>query len=369
MRQLIAKDHRNKERIFPYIGGEEVNESPTHAHHRFVINFEDFPLHRADLGSLWVDANEEKRKAWLQLGSVPIDYPDPVAADWPDLLGIVELKVKPERLAQKDALGAQYWWRFLRLRAELRAVAGRLARVLVCTRHQEHFALGFLPTEAIFADSLVVITNDRWNSFAIMQSRVHETWARFFGSSLEDRFRYTPSDCFDTFPMPSKVESDSVLEQSGSAYYEFRATLMRNGNRGLTTTYNGFHDPDCDDSGILRLREMHDAMDRVVLDAYGWTDIKPKCEFILQFDEDHEEDDNGRQHKQKYRYRWPDEVHDEVLAALLKLNRERAVEEGQSDSDSQHPTMSRGADLKKSKVKRAKQISAAAQLTMSLSKE
>jgi hypothetical protein len=110
-------------------------------------------------------------------------------------------------------------------------------------------------------------------------------------------------------------------------------------------------------------------MDRVVLDAYGWTDIKPKCEFILQFDEDHEEDDNGRQHKQKYRYRWPDEVHDEVLAALLKLNRERAVEEGQSDSDSQHPTMSRGADLKKSKVKRAKQISAAAQLTMSLSKE
>ncbi len=39
MRRLIAKDPRNAERIFPYIGGEEVNDSPTHAHHRYVINF------------------------------------------------------------------------------------------------------------------------------------------------------------------------------------------------------------------------------------------------------------------------------------------------------------------------------------------
>ena len=39
MQRLIEKDPRNAERIFPYIGGEEVNTSPTHAHHRYVINF------------------------------------------------------------------------------------------------------------------------------------------------------------------------------------------------------------------------------------------------------------------------------------------------------------------------------------------
>ena len=39
MHELIAKDSRNSERIFAYIGGEELNESPTHAHHRYVINF------------------------------------------------------------------------------------------------------------------------------------------------------------------------------------------------------------------------------------------------------------------------------------------------------------------------------------------
>ena len=34
MQRLIAKDKRNAERIFPYIGGEEVNDSPTQSHHR-----------------------------------------------------------------------------------------------------------------------------------------------------------------------------------------------------------------------------------------------------------------------------------------------------------------------------------------------
>ena len=39
MRRLIEADPRNREVIFPYIGGEEVNSSPTQTHHRYVINF------------------------------------------------------------------------------------------------------------------------------------------------------------------------------------------------------------------------------------------------------------------------------------------------------------------------------------------
>jgi hypothetical protein len=46
MHRLIARDPRNAERIFPYLGGEEVNTSPTHAHHRWCIDFNDFPLRR-----------------------------------------------------------------------------------------------------------------------------------------------------------------------------------------------------------------------------------------------------------------------------------------------------------------------------------
>jgi len=41
-----------------------------------------------------------------------------------------------------------------------------------------------------------------------------------------------------------------------------------------------------------------------------------------------DEDPEGTSKRKKpWRYRWPEEVHDEVLARLLKLNQERAEEE------------------------------------------
>jgi hypothetical protein len=145
------------------------------------------------------------------------------------------------------------------------------------------------------------------------------------GSSLEDRLRYTPSDCFETFPFPANHETNSALEAAGQAYYEFRADLMVRNNDGLTKTYNRFHRPDEYSADILKLRELHDAMDRAVLDAYGWHDLQPKCEFFPEFDvEDDEESESVRPRQKRYRYRWPDDIHDEVLARLLALNRERA---------------------------------------------
>jgi len=104
--------------------------------------------------------------------------------------------------------------------------------------------------------------------------------------------------------------------------------MVRN-NEGLTKTYNRLNDPEEESADIVRLRQLHDAMDRAVLDAYRWTDKQPKCEFIAEFEDEDEEDENGRTRRKKYRYRWPDEVRDDVLAWLLELNRQRALEEGQ----------------------------------------
>ncbi len=71
---LIAKDDRNAERIFPYLGGQEVNTSLTQAYDRYVINFGHMTLEDA--------------------------------SQWPDLLSIVHDKVKPERFAQRTLAGA-----------------------------------------------------------------------------------------------------------------------------------------------------------------------------------------------------------------------------------------------------------------------
>ena len=139
--------------------------------------------------------------------------------------------------------------------------------------------------------------------------------------------RYGPSDCFETFPFSENWQTHSALEAAGKIYYEFRAALMVRNDEGLTKTYNRFHDPDERDPDILKLRELHAAMDRAVLDAYGWRDIPTDCEFLLDYEIDEEEWGNR---KKPWRCRWPDEVRDEVLARLLELNAARAQEEARS---------------------------------------
>jgi hypothetical protein len=144
---------------------------------------------------------------------------------------------------------------------------------------------------------------------------------------MKDDPVYTPSDCFETFPFPVGWTSDPTLEAIGTVYYEHRAALMVRDNEGLTTIYNRLNDPYDHDPGIERLRELHTEMDRAVLHAYGWDDIPTACEFLLDYEIDEEE--WGKKRK-PYRYRWPDDVHDEVLARLLLLNGERAAAEQRS---------------------------------------
>lgn len=301
MHRLIEKDPRNQERIFPYIGGEEVNSSPTHEHHRYVINFGEM-------------SEDEARK-------------------YPDLMAIVEEKVKPARIALPPKNGwnrtvAAKWWLFGADRKELVKAIAQCERVLVCLFCTPHASFTFLPNRCVFANTLNIFPLDNYAAFCTLQSRVHEIWARFFGSSLEDRLRYTPSDCFETFPFPTDWDTDPTLETIGQTYYEFRAQLMQRHSAGLTATYNRFHDPDEQDPDILHLRQLHAEMDRAVLDAYGWHDISTDCEFRLDYED---EDEGSSRRKKPWRYRWPEAVHDEVLARLLKLNHERAEAEKLGD--------------------------------------
>jgi hypothetical protein len=296
MERLIKKDPRNGEVIFPYIGGEEVNTSPAQSHYRYVINFGEY-------------SEEACRNRW------------------PELMGLVEVKVKPERDSQTRKARRERWWQHAEKQPALYTAITGLERVLVISQVGNAFGFAFLANNQVFSHRLIIFPSSSNALFAILQSRPHELWSRFFSYTLKDDFAYGPSDCFHTFPFPNKCETNPLLEAAGKTYYDFRAALMVRNDEGLTKTYNRFHDPDERDPEIAKLRELHAAMDRAVLDAYGWSDIPTDCEFLLDYEIDEEE---WGDKKRPYRYRWPDEVRDEVLARLLELNAARAKEESRS---------------------------------------
>jgi hypothetical protein len=249
--RLIRRNPQNERCITPYIGGEEINDSPSISPARFVVNFRDWPLRRADLGRKWLTSDEDARKEWLRSGIVPDDYSDPVAADFPDLLGIVEQRVRPERLAQKDEYGRRFWWRFLRTRPEMQKMLHGLARFIVLSRIGNALAFTFLPSGVVPSEKTVVFPFSTYEMFSVLQSRVHETWARFFSTTLKDDLSYTPSISFEPFPLPADLAAYPEIEAVGRAYFELRATLMQRYQRGLTGINNLFNDPDSDDLGNL----------------------------------------------------------------------------------------------------------------------
>lgn len=180
-------------------------------------------------------------------------------------------------------------------------------------------AFSWIPSSVIVGAPHNVITMPGRAPFAALQSRVHEVWTRYFASSLEDRLRYTPSDCFETFPFPPLDVSS--LSDLAEAYHAHRAALMVTRNEGVTTIHNRFHDPSEHAEDIRRLRELHHDLDRAVLCAYGWDDLAERAAPA------HLTEDDEPDHRYQGRLFWPGLFRDEVLARLLDLNRARAAEE------------------------------------------
>jgi hypothetical protein len=317
MKLLISKNSRNADRIFPYIGGEETNNSATSAHRRYAVDFEDFPLRRDNSLASWMTLTADERKLALAEGTVPQDYPEPVAEDWPDLIGVIERRVKFSRASHSTA----HWWHYERRRGELYRTIGPFEHVLALSRVSPQLGIARLPSKMVYAESMVIFAFPGFAPFSVLQSRIHEIWARFFSSSLKDDLRYAPSDCFETFPFPRVFETSLALEVAGKAYFEHRATLMIARNEGMTKIYNRFHDVNENSTDIQRLRDLSAAMESAVFLSYGWDDLAARTNPVFLTDES--EDD----HTYQGRLFWPSDFRDEVLGRLLSLNAERHAEE------------------------------------------
>lgn len=276
--------------IFDYIGGEDVLDDPRGKSTRKII---------------YTGKMEE------------VDFEN----HYPIAYEIVERTVKPERLKKSKRVASMPWWQFLWPRPELRSKMIGLETVLVRPRVAKHHAFMRVSSNAIVSNSANVICSESAGLFVLLQARAHELWARVFSSSMKDDLRYTPSDCFRTFPFPADFGRNQALEAAGEAYDTFRAKLMIDRNEGLTKIYNRFHGRGENAADIARLRALHHEMDVEVLRAYGWNDLADRAapQFIEQ------EGNEGK--TPKTRLDWPVDFKDEVLARLLALNATRAAEE------------------------------------------
>jgi hypothetical protein len=329
--KLRLRNPDNSEVLFPLINGQELNSQPDQTPGRSIINFRDW--------------SEEKAQK----------YEEPFA--------IVENDVRPEREKQKDSGGKEFWWRFLRPRAELYGKLRPLPLCFAAARTTKYLNFSSSPTDRVFSDALYVFTTDRWDHYAVVQSTIHEVWARKYSGALKQDLRYSPSKCFDTFAFPAGQwqHPNPDLAAIGERYHEHRRDLMLRLWLGLTDIYNLFHAPDLEarlatlhakraksadwrnevtaehrplagsltpeqaQAAILEHRALHRALDQAVLTAYAWHQPGPDgpaIDLAHDFQQVETLPENDRT-----RYTITPQARKDLLTRLLKLNHQRAAEE------------------------------------------
>ena len=264
-----------------------------------------------------------------------------VRQKYPEAYQHILEKVKPEReLAvlrspTKDAYEyAERWWTFCKPRQEMRDFLMAIDRYIVTVQTAKHRVFQFL-NESLMPDQklMVVGLRDAW-ALAALSSNIHSVWTLQTCSWLGvgNDSVYVKVKTFDPFPFPDPSEDlRQKLRDAGEELDALRKKVLADHpDLTLTGLYNVLEklkagaalidkDEDVKDRGlVLILKELHETIDRLTAEAYGW----------------------------------PADLSDEqILEKLVALNAERAKEEAAGHvrwlrPDYQIPRFAKGAAAK-----------------------
>jgi hypothetical protein len=213
--------------------------------------------------------------------------------------------VRLNRAQMEDARNYP-WWQLWRPRPDMFAALKGRSRYISIPRHAKHYLCVWTNKDVAPGDATVVVARDDDTSIGILQSRIHKVWALRSGSSLEDRPRYTPTTCFETFPFPegltpNVLASDYAGNQNAKAIAAAAQELLKLRDHWLNPPEwsdwvitpeeqaAGFpmrpvakpgHEDDLKqrtltnlyNAGPAWLTLAHETLDKAVAAAYGWTD-------------------------------------------------------------------------------------------------
>ena len=263
----------------PYVGGDDLTDRNKD---RYTVDFKQMPLEEA----------EQYRR--------PMQY--------------VRENVKPVRDTNNRAAYREKWWMYSEARPGMRAALEPLSRSIGTSRVAKHRTFSWLPVGIVPSDLVTVIAAEDDLTFGVLNSSIHTAWALRMGTALEDRPRYTPTTCFETFPFPRPTpeQAEAIAQaarfletaraflrtkrdpkqRANAATSEQDKTLTLTGMYNLLSEYRQTGQEEV--TGLATLADAHDTLDRAVSAAYGWA--------------------------------WPVDE-DEMLSRLLALNLERHAAE------------------------------------------
>lgn len=132
----------------------------------------------------------------------------------------------------------------------------------VSSERRRYIPMGYMDNSVLCSDKVRILPNGNLYEFGILESNVHMAWVRATCCRLKSDYSYTVNDVYNNFIWPAPTEQQKAkIEQTAQAILDARALYP---DSSLADLYDELTMP-------LELRKAHQANDRAVMDAYGFT--------------------------------------------------------------------------------------------------
>lgn len=130
------------------------------------------------------------------------------------------------------------------------------------SENRRYIPIGFLTPDIIASNAATIVPNASLYHFGILTSNVHMAWMRTVCGRLKSDYRYSNAIVYNNFPWPTPTEQQTQkIKETAQAVLDARALYP---DSSLADLYDELTMP-------LELRKAHQANDRAVMDAYGFT--------------------------------------------------------------------------------------------------
>lgn len=132
----------------------------------------------------------------------------------------------------------------------------------VSSEKRRYIPIGYLDDSKLCSNKLRLVPSATLFIFGVLESNVHMAWMRCVCGRLKSDYDYSIKIVYNNFPWPTPTEQQKAkIEQTAQAILDARALYP---DSSLADLYDDLTMP-------LELRKAHQANDRAVMDAYGFT--------------------------------------------------------------------------------------------------
>lgn len=132
----------------------------------------------------------------------------------------------------------------------------------VSSERRRYIPMGFFLPSVLCSNKVRIMPNANLYEFGVLESNVHMAWMRVVCGRLKSDYDYSIKIVYNNFPWPNPTDAQKAkIEQTAQAILDARALYP---DSSLADLYDEVTMPP-------ELRKAHQANDRAVMDAYGFT--------------------------------------------------------------------------------------------------